>query len=115
MIQFTTSGVEVSASPAELAAARADFDGRKLLHLPGLLSNELAQRVREGLERDGFEEAVPAKQGTPEALYRGVYVPAAADGGGAPRFLPLPEPSAAEAQELAERVAARIDALRRAS
>ncbi|HEX7476281.1 MAG TPA: hypothetical protein VF331_00600 [Polyangiales bacterium] len=32
--------------------------------------------------------------------------------GGAPRFLPLPEPSVAEAQELAERVAARIDALR---
>jgi hypothetical protein len=41
----------------------------------------------------------------------GVYVRDAADGG-APRFLPLPEPSAAEAQELAERVAARIDALR---
>ncbi|HEX7480721.1 MAG TPA: transposase, partial [Polyangiales bacterium] len=41
----------------------------------------------------------------------GVYASDAADGG-APRFLPLPEPSAAEAQELAERVAARIDALR---
>ncbi|HEX7481532.1 MAG TPA: transposase [Polyangiales bacterium] len=41
-------------------------------------------------------------------LIDGVYVPAAADGG-APRFLPLPEPSVAEAQELAERVAARIE------
>jgi hypothetical protein len=38
----------------------------------------------------------------------GAYVSDAADGG-APRFLPLPEPSAAEAQELAERVAARIE------
>ncbi|HEX7480616.1 MAG TPA: transposase zinc-binding domain-containing protein [Polyangiales bacterium] len=41
-------------------------------------------------------------------LIDGVYVCDAADGG-APRFLPLPEPSAAEAQELAERVAARIE------
>jgi hypothetical protein len=73
MIQFTNSGVELSATPARLAEAKAEFDRRKLLHLPGLLSPELAQRVRTGIERDGFEEPPEVQAGSPDAVYRGVY------------------------------------------
>jgi hypothetical protein len=73
MIQFTSSGVEVSASAARLAEAKADFEKRKLLHLPGLLSPELAARVRAGIERDGFEEPPEVKADSPDAVYRGVY------------------------------------------
>lgn len=69
MIQFTSSGVEITDSPAHLNDAKKEFDRRRLLYLPGLLSPELADVVRRGLERDGFEE--PDMSVT--SVYRGAY------------------------------------------
>jgi hypothetical protein len=54
MIQFTASGVEITASPAKLSEARDEFERRRLIHLPRLLSPEVADMVRQGMERDGF-------------------------------------------------------------
>lgn len=73
MIQFTRSGVEMTASDAELAAAKAEFERRRMLHLPGLLSKELIEFVRLGLERDGFEEPPARDANSPDAIYRGAY------------------------------------------
>lgn len=73
MIQFTKNGVEVTADRARLEAAKADFEKVKLLHLPGLLSRDLAESVRAGLERDGFEEPPTGDPGAPDAVYRGAY------------------------------------------
>lgn len=73
MIQFTRSGVEITAPPARLTEAKEEFDRRRLLHLPGLLSPELVESVRLGLERDGFEEPPELQEGSPDAVYRGAY------------------------------------------
>jgi hypothetical protein len=70
MIKFTNGGVEVT---AELAAAQAEFAKRRMLHLPGLLSKELIETVRLGLERDGFEEPPPVDESSPNAMFRGAY------------------------------------------
>jgi hypothetical protein len=72
MIQFTTDGVEVTASPEKLSEASEEFERQKLLHLPGLLSPELADMVRVGIERDGFEEP-DATSGGEDSVYRGAY------------------------------------------
>jgi hypothetical protein len=72
MIQFTTAGVEVTASPARLSEATGEFEQRKLVHLPGLLSPELAESVRAGIARDGFEEP-EATSGEASSVYRGAY------------------------------------------
>jgi hypothetical protein len=72
MIQFTTEGVEVSASPATLSEASEEFERQKLVHLPGLLSRELADSVRSGIERDGFEEP-GLTDGEKSSVYRGAY------------------------------------------
>ena len=69
MIQFTSGGVEITASPARLSEAKEEFERRRLLYLPGLLSPELADIVRVGIERDGFEE--PDLSVT--SVYRGAY------------------------------------------
>lgn len=69
MIRFTSSGVEITASPARLSEAKEEFERRRLLYLPGLLSPELADIVRAGIERDGFEE--PDQSVT--SVYRGAY------------------------------------------
>jgi hypothetical protein len=68
MIQFTTDGVEITAPPEQLNEASEEFERRKLLHLPGLLSPELAERVRAGIEQDGFEEPEDT-----DSIYRGAY------------------------------------------
>ena len=68
MILFTTEGVEITASAARLSEACEEFRGRKLLHLPGLLSQALAEKVRAGIEQDGFEEAADI-----DSVYRGAY------------------------------------------
>jgi hypothetical protein len=73
MIQFTSSGVEVTASRARLNEAKEEFDRRRMLHLPGLLSAELVDSLRRGLERDGFEEPPEMDKGSPDAVYRGAY------------------------------------------
>ncbi len=73
LIRFTTSGVEVLASPAELDEARAEFERRKILPLPGLLSPELAQRVRAGIESDGFDEITSPRMATQPSAYQGAY------------------------------------------
>ena len=73
MIRFTKSGVEVTASPGRLAEANEEFNRRSLLHLPGLLSPELVETVRLGLERDGFEEPPEIEKGSADAVYRGAY------------------------------------------
>jgi hypothetical protein len=70
MIQFTSEGVEVTASPERLSEAREEFARRRLLHLPGLLSPELAKTVHAGLERDGFEEP---DMSSANSVYRGAY------------------------------------------
>jgi hypothetical protein len=72
MIQFTSDGVQVTATPEELREAGEEFDRRKLMHLPGLLSAELAEAVRVGIERDGFEEPEAATGGEDD-VYRGAY------------------------------------------
>jgi hypothetical protein len=72
MIKFTTDGVEVTASPAQLHEAREEFEKHKLLHLPGLLSTELADMVRRGIEQDGFEEP-DLTTGIAATIYRGAY------------------------------------------
>ena len=69
MIQFTSGGVEITASPERLSEAKEEFERRRLLYLPGLLSPELADIVRVGIERDGFEE--PDLSVT--SVYRGAY------------------------------------------
>ena len=68
MIRFTTEGVEISASAEQLGEAREEFERRRLLHLPGLLSQELAEKVRAGIDRDGFEEPEDT-----DSIYRGAY------------------------------------------
>jgi hypothetical protein len=73
MIQFTKTGVEVTASPEQLAQAKADFERRRMLHLPGLLSPDLVEWVRRGIEQDGFEEPPALAAGSPDAVYRGAY------------------------------------------
>jgi len=71
MIQFTTSGVEITASPVNLKEAQHQFEQRKLIYLSKLLSPEVAEMVRKGIEQDGFEEPDAAiGAGTP---YRGAY------------------------------------------
>jgi len=72
MIQFTKEGVEVTASPAELREAREEFKKHKLVHLPALLSSELADIVRRGIEQDGFEEP-DLTTGIAATVYRGAY------------------------------------------
>jgi hypothetical protein len=71
MIQFTMTGVAISASRTELDEARAQFGRRKLMHLPGLLSPELAGKMRLGIEQDGFEE--DAAEGAAGSVYQGAY------------------------------------------
>lgn len=71
MIQFTSSGVQVVDSSARLREAKEEFEKRRLLHLPGLLSPELVESVRAGIERDGFEE--PAQKTGADAVYQGAY------------------------------------------
>lgn len=73
MIRFTTAGVEVSASPERLSQAKAEFQRRRLLHLPGLLSEELASSVRLGIERDGFEDPGASGGAAGQSVYRGAY------------------------------------------
>jgi hypothetical protein len=72
MIQFTTTGVEVTASPTQLAEMRGEFEKQKLVHLPALLSPELAEHARLGIERDGFETAASVPGGSPSP-YQGAY------------------------------------------
>jgi hypothetical protein len=72
MIQFTTEGVEITAAPEKLSQANAEFERQKLLHLPGLLSPELAEKVRTGIEQDGFEEP-ELKTGAAASIYKGAY------------------------------------------
>jgi hypothetical protein len=69
MIKFTSGGVEITASPERLTEASEEFERRKLMYLPGLLSEELADTVRVGIERDGFGE--PDASG--DSVYRGAY------------------------------------------
>lgn len=69
MIRFTSDGVEITGSPETLTEASEEFERRKLIHLPGLLSEELADTVRAGIERDGFGD--PDTSG--DSVYRGAY------------------------------------------
>jgi hypothetical protein len=73
MIHFTSSGVDVTDSSSKLAEARAEFETRRMLRLPGLLSPELAEKVRRGLDQDGFEEPPALDASSPDAVYRGAY------------------------------------------
>jgi hypothetical protein len=73
MIQFTSKGVEVTASPGQLAEAKKEFDKRRMLHLPGLLSKDILESVRRGIQEDGFEEPPQVDKNSPDAVYRGVY------------------------------------------
>ena len=61
--------MEITASPEKLNETKKDFERKRLLHIPGLLSPELAATIRQGLERDGFEE--PDMSVT--SVYRGAY------------------------------------------
>src|SRR5688572_20760548 len=73
MIQFTSSGVDVTATPEQLAAAREEFQKRRMLHLPGLLAPDLVEKVRSGIIEEGFEEPPEVDKNSADAVYRGVY------------------------------------------
>jgi hypothetical protein len=72
MIQFTSDGVEITASPARLSEASEEFERQKLIYLPGLLSPALADTVRVGIEEDGFEEPEATTEAA-ASVYRGAY------------------------------------------
>ena len=72
MIRFTNSGVEVTASPGRLKEAKEEFERRRMLPLPGLLSSDVIDSVRRGIEQDGFEEP-PAPEKGADTTYRGAY------------------------------------------
>lgn len=73
MIQFTGDGVAVTASLAKLSEAKEEFERRKLIYLRGLLSPELADVMRHGIERDGFEEPDMTAGALATSVYRGAY------------------------------------------
>lgn len=70
MIQFTTEGVETTATAEDLRVARETFERDKLLRLPGLITPEFAEVIRGGMERDGFEK--PDEE-TMTSVYGGWY------------------------------------------
>jgi hypothetical protein len=70
MIRWTTEGVEKTATDEELRAARETFERDRLLRLPGLITEDLAEAVREGMQRDGFEQPDEATQ---KSVYGGWY------------------------------------------
>jgi hypothetical protein len=76
MIQFTRDGVTATATAGELRAARERFEHDKLLRLPGLIAPDLAQVVRDGMERDGFQQPDEA---TMKSVYGGWYGPVRQD------------------------------------
>src|SRR5262245_21511364 len=70
MVQWTATGVEKTATEEEIRAAKATFQRDKLLRLPNLVAPELAEAVREGMERDGFESPDEATQ---KSVFGGWY------------------------------------------
>jgi hypothetical protein len=76
MIQFTLDGVKTTGSAEQMRAARETFEHDKLLRLPGLISPELAEAVRAGMERDGFQQPDEA---TMKHVYGGWYGPVRQD------------------------------------
>jgi len=71
MVRFTPDGVEATARSG-LGEARERFERQKMLHIPGLLSPELAAAILIGIEKDGFE--VPdAPTGDDASVYQGAY------------------------------------------
>jgi hypothetical protein len=76
MIQFTQEGVKAAYSAEDMRAARATFERAKLLRLPGLVAPDLAEAVREGMERDGFQQPDEA---TMKSVYGGWYGPVRQD------------------------------------
>jgi hypothetical protein len=76
MIQFTLDGVKTTGSAEQMRAARETFEHDKLLRLPELISPELAEAVRAGMERDGFQQPDEA---TMKHVYGGWYGPVRQD------------------------------------
>jgi hypothetical protein len=76
MIQFTREGVKATVTAQDLRAARERFDRDKLLRLPELIAPDLADVVREGMERDGFQQPDEA---TMKSVYGGWYGPVRQD------------------------------------
>ena len=76
MIQFTREGVKAAATADDLRAARERFERDKLLRLPELIAPDLADMVREGMERDGFQQPDEA---TMKSVYGGWYGPVRQD------------------------------------
>ena len=76
MIQFTLKGVKSTATVAETRAARESLKKHKLLRLPELIAPEFAAKIREGMERDGFQEPDEA---TKKSVYGGWYGPVRQD------------------------------------
>ena len=70
MIEFTSEGVTTTATASGMDAARELFARAKLLRLPGLLTPEFAEVVRQGMNRDGFEAPDEA---TMKSVYGGWY------------------------------------------
>jgi hypothetical protein len=71
MIQFTPEGVEMNATDEDVRAARETIARDKLLRLPEFLSPELAEKVWEGVESEGFEDPTAD---THKSQYAGLYV-----------------------------------------
>lgn len=76
MIQFTRDGVKAVITADAMRAARETFERDKLLRLPELIGPDLADVVREGMERDGFQQPDEA---TMKSVYGGWYGPVRQD------------------------------------
>ncbi len=76
MIQFTKDGVKATITPEGMRAARQTFEKDKFLRMPNLIAPDLAEVVRQGMERDGFEQPTEA---TMKSTYGGWYGPVRQD------------------------------------
>lgn len=73
LFQCRDGGVVVTGSDAEFERARSEFEAGHLVHLPGILSPDVAERVRRGIEREGFLETGPQILGRPAGPAMGAY------------------------------------------
>ena len=73
VVRYRRDGQVVLGSEAAMAEARDEFAARHVVRLPGFLDPELAESVRQGIERDGFLDTGPEMKGRPAGPAMGAY------------------------------------------
>ena len=73
VVQYRRDGEVVVGSDAAIAEARAEFEARHVVPLPGFLDPELTEAVRRGIEREGFLDTGPEMTGRPAGPAMGAY------------------------------------------